>query len=162
MNILEVIDWFIWEPVNTAHAPCCGYAIPVPEVVWNHVVFDHDVTIKVDLDDLYEKNIQLQSPVTVRKVIESIYGFYNAEINEEFKDYLINRYRDHDHYVEKVIEKLNDNQSVKWLELIGIDYMVIPPKNNERRHWASCSGHVRFEGLRETDQENVYEICLGS
>lgn len=105
MDILNIIDWFIWEPPDTACVPCCGYPIPIPDIVLNHVVFDHDITIELDLDEIYFKEITIKGPVTVRNVINEIYNAYNEEISESFKHKLV-QYKTNDPFILGVIEKI--------------------------------------------------------
>ena len=97
----------------------------------------------------------------MRNIIQAIYDFYSSSIPIEYRD-RITHYKSYNHHVKTVHEKLEKNQPAKWFELMGVDEHYPPPKPNQRRHWASCTGHVRFEGLQKTNKENVYEIILGS
>lgn len=162
MDILNIIDWFIWEPPDTACVPCCGYPIPIPDIVLNHVVFDHDITIELDLDEIYFKEITIKGPVTVRNVINEIYNAYNEEISESFKHKLV-QYKTNDPFILGVIEKIKKKESARWYELIGeAEIFPPPPDKDKRRHWTSCTVHMRFEGLNETDKAGVYTVDLGS
>ena len=151
MDILENIDWFIWEHVDTAKLYCYGVLIDIPDKIWNVVLNENNITLQLNVynysNDIY-KSINITGPITIRKILDNIYNFYKQPIPKKEKVTSEDGYRNL--YVPKT-----------WLDTMGTNKIDPLPQENYRRHWATCQGRVRFEGITIITN-NVYKVNYGS
>ena len=92
----------------------------------------------------------------VRGLLEKIYEFYQTPIT--VRD-IADRKRDKDDYIIDVRKKLAKGERVVWADLIGCSG-YLPGSTENRRHPFSCSGLVRFEGIKI--EGNKIVLALGS
>ncbi len=159
LNILFNIDWFIWEDPNTAHIYTEVDVIPIPDKLWNTIIFNTNEMITIILptskSEQSKFRLKMFGPLTLKKVIKNIYDFYKLEIHEDEFDEI-----DNDGYYFKIAyEKFYRGEKVTYLDFLGTT--KISNNGHERRCPFSCSGLVRFEGFEEIGH-NVYKIILGT
>jgi hypothetical protein len=99
--------------------------------------------------------------LTVRDLFTAIHSFYN-EIPVTLAD--MEHHEDDDDYCKAAVEDLKTGKPVRFFNLVGSrrnytngDGLDVP----NRREPFSCSGCVRYEGLRALKKDQV-EILLGS
>ncbi|MEW5310255.1 MAG: hypothetical protein WDW38_002071 [Sanguina aurantia] len=169
------IDWFVWEPLDTMHVMGGSMsARPMSEAHWN-------AKAKLPVKDSGAKTVRLLLPVerysyggrfitipvqlTVRQLFTAIHAFYDTPVKaEELRGHDIGRYGSGAGYLEGALEGLAAGRRVTWLDLIGSrdasfggEYSTETAK---RRFPLSCSGCVRYEGIRK--QDNFISLSLGS
>ena len=170
------VDWFVWEPVSTAHV-CrltCDVILPMTEEYASAYV----VLPMVDGVQNMTEDIELHVPVAryghatraiaiprdarldVKGLLERIHAFYQTPIG--LPD-LADRDDDgNDAYLTDARAKLGDGGRVVWADLIGkpVYYFSGDASTENRRHGFSCSGAVRFEAIRAEAGRLV--LLLGS
>ena len=164
------IDWFVWEPVESAHV--CRF-----DFMRQMMSGDMYSSAKVITPFMMDDNIELHVPVArygdvwrtikfprdasldVRGLLEKIYDFYQTPIT--VRD-IADRKRDKDDYIIDARKKLAKGDRVVWADLIGSSgYLPGSDESTEkRRHPLSCSGLVRFESIKIEDGKIV--LALGS
>ena len=162
------IDWFVWEPVETAHV---SFQTRLPEPMTAahldaQVVLpylsgrqtDHaNVRMPVQRHcDVY-RVLRISKGLTVRELLAAIHAFYDTPVTAsdlaEHDDIGAG-----DDYVTEARIALREGRRVTWLDLIGT--RRVPPTSG-RRDWCECSGLVRFEGIRAKEDRYI-ELSLGS
>jgi hypothetical protein len=160
LNIIKKIDWFVWEDPYTAKLLVDGGYIDISDDVWETTIFNDDIHISCPITQYseYFKSIEIEGPINLDKLLMSIHNFYNSQlIKDDIK--FIKQNNEIDSYQENIIEKVENNKEVKWLDLIGEKEII--ENGSIRRHPLSCLGLVRFEGLEYTSPNN-YDLVLGS
>jgi hypothetical protein len=184
------IDWWIWEPLETAHVTSqYDFPKLLTQAHWDAPVRfpsgfssinrNDTVELHVPLDRYSEvsRKISIPTDINVRQLLEAIRAFYDRDV--ELSDLT-----EHDPkggpYTEAAIDDLKCGKKVTWVHLMGCpEYMdpseLMPPdlaelwraNNNfnpaettHRRDPFSCSGLVRYEGLRLYAGKLM--LCLGS
>lgn len=164
IKLLSKIDWLVWEEPNTAHLYTEVDVVPIPEKLWNVIIFNTTdmISLKVPISRYGENKtfIKMFGPITLKKFIKKIHKFYKIElIKEDFK--IINDQGDI--YYKNAYNNYLKGKKVTYLDLIGIPDIGSDGtfKGPERRHPFSCNGLVRFEGI-EIKRHNVYKLVMGS
>ena len=159
LNILFNIDWLIWEKPSTAHIFIADDVIPIPDKLWNTIIFNTNemITIILPTSKTEKSKFRLKQfgPLTLQNIIKSIYNFYKLEIQEDEFDEIDND----GYYFNKAHEKFYIGEKVTYLDFLGTTR--INNENPKRRNPFTCQGLVRFEGFEEIDH-NVYKIILGT
>ena len=163
---LSDIDWYIWEPVDTAHICEGDRLIPLNEDHWNSVVLESStgcarIVLEVGRDDCIKRVIKLKTPSTIRDVLCGIHAFYSTAVRQCDLDELEEEYCEYKNSAE---ERMRCGEVVRMHELNGSPIYLGPKDKPEiRRHPFECCGYVRFEGLEEDPEYyDKYNICLGS
>lgn len=171
------IDWFIWEPVESIHI--INNVTPPRLLTASH--WDATMTLpgpgpgpctappdqanggtSVELwlpveryGDVY-RMITLPERLTVRQFFTAVHAFYDSEIVHD-------DLRDHDltitHgvlYARNALINISKGRRVTWSDLLGQRDAYWPRAASRE----SCSGCVRFEGLRKKGRDLV--LVLGS
>jgi hypothetical protein len=158
----KVIDWFVWEPVDTAQLLNeDGAAHPFTPAHMESVALSGEgsCTLSLPVSRYSEttREISLQLPCTIKQLLDAIHQFYATQIpvNDELKDIEKNQYKDN---------VLKNGATATWLDLIGSRFVgpddgIVDP--NVRRSPFMCNGLVRFEGLDKVS-ETVYTLVNGS
>jgi hypothetical protein len=156
----DSIDWFVTEPLDTAHDYDTGE--PVTTAVLDETLPSRGNTTRVDLPvhraQLHSRSIFVSDP-TLRTVLEAIAAFYTSPITDLLE--IRRMERDPWGYRERVIGRLLDGESACWADMVGSKDLVCEPPEGCRRHPLFCQGLVRFEGLRRK-RAGTYELVLGS
>lgn len=168
----RIIDWFIWEPVNTAHVVYDRVCIPMSETyslaqVRLPATLDittNDVELRVPVaqfDNAITRTIKIPLDAeshgfNVVDLLERIHAFYMTPITAiDIAD------RDDDDRIESVRQRISTGDRVIWADLVGESKYVVGGADTEnRREWCSCSGLVRFESMILSGNKLV--LSLGS
>lgn len=161
------IDWFVWEPIDSAHVYNTESLEPMTAED-----LESDAGIKgengrafiimpVGRFCAHKELIRINAPCTVKQLLEHVYDFYNTPIVS--MDYVAQMDDDGCGYWSRAMEKLGKGDSVRMVDLNGLsDYGGIVDVEGGRRHCLiHCNGSVRFEGLEQV-QQDLYELRLGS
>lgn len=150
------IDWFVCEPHDTAHA-CHPAAPPEPltPAHWDAPVLlplvpcglDPQLEVHVPVERFGDGTRVVSMPahdLTVRRLLGALHAFYAAPLTAADVQGLD---MDGSDYAQDVAAALCEGQRVTWADMLGV--RPEPPGTGERRRGPlSCSGRVRYEGLR--------------
>ena len=154
------VDWFVWEPVATAHVCRCDVTLPMAEEYASAYVVlpmvdgvqnTEDIEIHVPVARFRDATRAIVIPrgarLDVKGLLERIHAFYQTPIG---LDDLADRDDDgNDDYLTDARAKLGDGGRVVWADLIGEPvYFSGDASTENRRHGFCCSGAVRFEAIR--------------
>lgn len=167
----SIIDWFIWEPVDTAMLVSDTECVYITDPKWRNkrVIWDTEVPstqdtlvlkMPVSRFGLHTCSLAVPAVCTLYELLTAIYNFYDTPISlislEDFTERCW--------YVDDAREKLKAGSVVKWRDLLGSQ--MYGDDNSEekwgnlslekRRHPFSCNGRVRFETIRND------QVYLGS
>lgn len=175
------VDWFIWEPVESIHV-LNHVAAPTPLTAahWDARVtlpnvsasgngnVDADGTVELWLPverygDVY-RMIRMPVRQSVREFFTAVHAFYDTAITRE-------DLKEHDlaithgvMYCRNALINLARGNRVTWSDLMGHRAAYWPStsggETHHRRGAYSCSGCVRYEGVRTKGRDLV--LVLGS
>lgn len=157
-EILDKIDWFVWEPVETAHIFEDDGCHPMTEEEFNTVVSERPIFLKVPTSryKMHHHVLEIDNIlITCRQFLSTIREFYMSPITK----YDI-AYDDHSSYAAEARENIKKGRHVRRLDLIGSDF-DLEEESLKRRSTFSCSGAVRFEGVKKI-RNSLYEMVVGS
>jgi len=170
-EVLDVVDWWVWEDINTAHVmndDTSGvHKITPAEEVTEIIPKNESDKITLILPiSRYRENytqIDLPTPIRLRFLLEQIYKFYDQ--NLDLATFHTLKPTDDDYYI-RVKKKLENGHQVKILDLIGTRGVGPFPGSvpeGERRSPFFCNGLVRFEGLEKSQESpDTFIVQLGS
>ena len=169
------IDWFLWEPVDSAHVCRSGSlflmlpgdmyssADVVMPFLSGYQSDDLELHVPVARHEDISRTIKLPRDLDVCGLLSRIHAFYQTPITSLD---IADRDKDpSDGYLEDVRKMLDKGERAVWADLLGSSSYGpgcggSDGSTNKRRHGFSCSGLVRFEGIRVED--NKLLLILGS
>jgi hypothetical protein len=179
------IDWFVWEPLNSAHIYNTDEAdaVPMERAQFDEIVFAGSGTARIRVPvGRYAKtvfDVHVPLPCTRRDILSAIHEFYMRPVTHDHVRILRAAGAD-DPYLKSVVEALDADGDPRFvdfngstnygisetLQLRAMDGSLLPKPaldGDARRHpLAHCTGAVRFEGLRGDDASHMYDMLLGS
>ena len=181
------VDWFVWEPIDSAHIVRCDGYVPIPRARLDAIVLPMGMptTLRVPFGRYCEAfdTVTIQLPCTLRQLMYTIRGAYMRPATA--KDVAAVRATECEHgdsnYTRTVDEVLKKGEAACLLDLCGSqDYSAVatdqgpimtpsgtPRKEAKltgraRRHpLGDAMGLVRFEGVHE-GQGPWLEAAIGS
>lgn len=171
----SIIDWFIWEPVNSIHImnqhgpPCL-----VPANYWSIPVIlpRSQGKTHVDLEMPVERwgsrgqhrTLSLPAQLDVLAFFTALHAFYDTPITSaDLADHDPRSDESGVPYVSSALSRIAAGERVTWSDMLGVRNLYTAgsgPDTANRRQPLSCSGSVRFEGI-EVDG-SVLCLRLGS
>jgi hypothetical protein len=174
------LDWFVYEPCETAHVVRGSRSTPVrarhlnapahwPGTLWTPGVDElSSVSIRIPVNRFGDETRTLRLPAvpvpSIGKIMEAVRAFYARPLCLKDVALLVREDPAGDAYRQDVVARLATGARATWLELIGA---VRDPGDSgpgtepERRHPLSCSGLVRYEGFKVVEH-GVLRLVLGS
>ncbi len=172
------LDWFVWEPVDTAHVLRAGACRPLPERYWaapvtmvavldeldERVSFDTFVHAPVSRFGVQTRPIRIprsDAPLTVRAFLAALHAFYDSPITEADLAGLDPQCD----YVQDARAALREGKRVTWVDCIGNKKYGGNAWKTGRRDPFLCCGLVRYEGVKLQTTRNgrmSHHLCLGS
>lgn len=162
---LSDIDWFIWEPVETAHIFEGDDLLPLRPEHWDacalrarHSFFAH-IVVEVGRGADVKSVVRVPEVCTVRELLTAIHKFYMSAIPNE--DAIADVSDDNCEYKDNVVQALRAGHTPRMYELNGSMGYVTPSVPGYRRHPMSCIGLVRFGNIYRLSND-VFELSMGS
>jgi hypothetical protein len=153
------LDWLLWEKVDTAHRFVSEGTIktaPLTEGDLNFLVIETSgpisliVPFRIGTDEC--RIIQLEGPVTLRVFMETLYSYYNTPITDPAEIAFIRNIpirEDIYSYIECFINRaLDNNQPVRYLDLMGLEGLYNFKHNRKRRLSGYSVGQCLVTGVR--------------
>jgi len=146
------IDWFVWESVDTAHVYTDDVLKPMSQshmdAKLTSTVFE--LSVPVARYGTAYRTIDCSKCENVGQLLSTIHAFYKTVIGDaDIVDRIADVNAGMDDYLKDVRANLSKGVVVTWANLIGSsEYMKGDETTKDRRCSLSCSGLVRYEGIK--------------
>jgi hypothetical protein len=149
-EVLRNISWMINQLPSEAQIYInedYDNPITLSDEIKNQIVFNENIIIEVPTHRFSEsfQRISVKRPCNVENILNTIYSFYMENIPEHALD---NTPDDVWNYVSKAKSKINNGESVKWIDIMG-DLIFF-------------EGLYKLDSTSEQSNDNVYGLILGS
>jgi hypothetical protein len=179
-GLLTELDWFLWEPVHSAHILRDGAFVSMDEEDFDSVVIHGSGTIDLRATvgrwPVAVMDITVATPCTRKAVLDALHAAYSSPLSKEelatveatLDDGLWDRFGMG--YLENVKQAFHEGRQPAVMELNGPlnyngdkDDLAAPELlGTRRRHpLTRCVGGMRLEGLVWHPEEGMYCTVMG-
>lgn len=141
MELLENIQWFIASyPESAVHM---DGSRELTEEEWSTVLFREDIILTFPLNDNYSfsLNRDVKGPITIRKLLETIYDFYQEPLEPELYE---GAFEEMEEWFEEVLQKYDGDME----QMIKFDVFTDTVEPD-------------FSGLEKDEESNEYFVHIG-
>ena len=179
----ENVDWFVWEPVDSARRVRRNASTQLTprELAAPVLTGDRPFTLSVPFGRFGEasKEISLDKQATLQQLLEAVSGVYMGKATMEDVEAVCAKKGKDDEYTQRTRDALAAGKQARIVDLCGSceysisetdDGRVVDSVTGESRRpselgfrhpFGDCMGRVRFEGLEREDADTLC-VLMGS